>query len=55
MKAATHDGWTALMWVCKKGHCDIVRILLESGAQVIASDENGSLHSCWHVSMTTLM
>ncbi|KAL3272461.1 hypothetical protein HHI36_013941 [Cryptolaemus montrouzieri] len=38
------NGWTALHWACKKGHEDIVRILLEQGADpTIVTDKNETI------------
>ena len=33
------DGWTALMWASLRGHTDVVKKLLSSGAQVDHQDE----------------
>ena len=32
------DGWTALLWSAKEGHMDVVKELLERGADVAATD-----------------
>lgn len=35
------EGLTALSWACLKGHLDVVRYLVESGAATDHADKNG--------------
>jgi len=38
---ADPDGCTGLMKACLNGHCDLVKLLLESGADLTLKDKNG--------------
>jgi len=41
VNAAEKDGWTALHWAAMEGHTDVVRLLLQNGANVEAVTERG--------------
>ena len=36
-----HLGYTSLIWAAWRGHTDIVKILLENGADVNLQDDDG--------------
>jgi len=42
VNASANNGWTALMLASRCGHYNIVRLLLEAGADVNAKDDDGS-------------
>jgi ankyrin repeat protein len=42
MNCEDEDGWTALMYAANHGHIEIVRFLIEQGA-----DRHGKTHSGW--------
>jgi len=37
----TTTGWTPLNWAADEGHVDVVRLLLEKGADVAVANSNG--------------
>ena len=41
INAKDRDGWTALIWASCKGDLEIVKLLVESGADIDAKDNDG--------------
>ncbi len=42
MNQSTRDGFTPLMAACSEGYLDVVRMLLDAGAEVHAANKMGS-------------
>ena len=38
-RRARQDGWTALIWACRNGHLEVVKVLLDQGAEKDAKDK----------------
>ena len=43
--SSLQDGWSSLMWACKKGHAEVVRILISAGVHVNHQKEVSSTSS----------
>jgi len=53
-------GATALIWAARRGHADVVKLLLEAGADKEETDEMGTSALCWsvqngHISVVKLL
>ncbi|CAH0600851.1 unnamed protein product [Chrysodeixis includens] len=46
--ARDHGGWTPLVWAAENDHAQVVRVLLQHGADPLSSDNegNGAVHWC---------
>ncbi|CAK4654993.1 unnamed protein product [Aphanomyces euteiches] len=47
---ATEEGWTALMWAAMNGHADVVRALVDAGADTSLADKTGRRARDWAAS-----